>query len=106
MCGAALFAQYIREHNKPWVICNAVHDSCVFQVPMHPDNELDIALDTAEYWFTTGVMEYMEQKFNINFNLPLEIDFDIGLVWGDMIKWNFSKEELAEIKLKLTNKPY
>jgi DNA polymerase I-like protein with 3'-5' exonuclease and polymerase domains len=104
MCGAALFAQYIREHNKPWVICNAVHDSCVFQVPMQPDNELDIALDTAEYWFTTGVMEYMEQKFNINFNLPLEIDFDIGLVWGDMIKWNFSKEELAGIKLKLTNR--
>jgi hypothetical protein len=46
-------------------------------------------------------MEYMVDKFKINFNLPLEVDFEIGLKWGDMIKWNFSKVELEEIKRKL-----
>jgi len=103
MCGAALFAKYIRENNKPWIICNAVHDSCVFQVPKDPPNELDEALESAEYWFTTGVMEYMIKAFNINFNLPLEIDFDIGNGgWGDLIKWNFSKLELVDIKQRLT----
>jgi DNA polymerase I-like protein with 3'-5' exonuclease and polymerase domains len=102
MCGAALFAKYIRENNMPWSICNAVHDSCVFQVPFNSKDELDKALDAAEYWFTTGVTEYMINAFNINFNLPLEIDFDIGLKWGDMIKWNFSKRELQDIKSKLT----
>lgn len=99
MCGASLFARFIRENNKPWVICNAVHDSCVFQVPFAC---LDESLEAAEYWFTTGVMEYMVDKFNINFNLPLEVDFEIGLKWGDMIKWNFSKVELGEIKRKLS----
>jgi len=103
MCGAALFAKYIRDNNKPWIICNAVHDSCVFQVPQSPYDELDKALDAAEYWFTTGVMEYMVKAFNINFNLPLEIDFDIGVGgWGDLVKWNFSKAELADLKQRLT----
>lgn len=99
MCGASLFAKYIRENNKPWIICNAVHDSCVFQVPYAC---LDESLASAEYWFTTGVTEYMTEKFKIDFNLPLEIDFEIGIKWGDMIKWNFSKAELVEIKNKLT----
>ena len=98
MCGAALFSRYIREQNKSWKICNAVHDSCVFQVPY---NELEDALEQAEYWFTTGITEYMADIFEINFNLPLEVDFEIGLSWGSLQKWNFSKQELDAIKAKL-----
>ena len=98
MCGAALFNKYIREENKSWKICNAVHDSCVYQVPY---NELEDSLEQAEYWFTTGVMEYMAEVFDINFNLPLEVDFEIGLSWGSLQKWNFGKQELEIIKNNL-----
>jgi DNA polymerase I-like protein with 3'-5' exonuclease and polymerase domains/uracil-DNA glycosylase len=98
MCGGALFNKYIRDYNKLWKICNAVHDSCVFQVPY---NDLEEALEQADYWFTTGVMDYMAEVFDINFNLPLEVDFEIGLSWGSLLKWNFNKEELRVIKEKL-----
>ena len=98
MCGASLFSKYIREANKPWKICNAVHDSCVFQVPYE---QLEESLEQAEYYFTEGVMDYMAEVFDINFNLPLEVDFEIGLSWGSLIKWNFSKQELETIKNKL-----
>ena len=101
MCGASLFSKYIRESNKPWKICNAVHDSCVFQVPYE---QLDDALEQAEYYFTAGVTEYMTDVFDINFNLPLEVDFEIGLSWGSLYKWNFSKPELEVIKNKLRSK--
>jgi len=98
MCAAALFSKYIRENNKPWTICNAVHDSCVWEVPF---NNLEESLDVAEKVFTTDVMEYMANVFNINFNLPLEVDFEIGLEWGNMLKWNFAKDELVDITKKL-----
>ena len=98
MCGAALFSRYIRDNNKSWKICNAVHDSCVFHVPF---NELEESLEQAEYWFTTGITEYMTEVFEINFNLPLEVDFEIGLSWGSLQKWNFSKQELDVIKSNL-----
>lgn len=102
MMGAALFSKYIREEDKPWKICNAVHDSCVFQVPY--DN-LEDSLEQSEYWFTKGVTEFMGDVYNINFNLPLEIDFEIGIAgWGSLVKWNFNKQELESIKLKLRGK--
>ena len=95
MSGAALFSKYIRDNNKDWKICNAVHDSCVFQVPY---DQCEDALDQADYWFTTGVMDYMTDVFDIHFNLPLEVDFEIGLMWGSLIKWDFNKQELEKIK--------
>jgi DNA polymerase I-like protein with 3'-5' exonuclease and polymerase domains len=98
MCGASLFSKYIRDNNKSWKICNAVHDSCVFHVPYA---ELEESLKQAEYWFTEGITNYMIDVFDINFNLPLEVDFEIGLSWGSLHKWNFNKAELDTIKSKL-----
>ena len=98
MCGAALFSQHIRNENKDWKVCNAVHDSCVYQVPF---NDLEESLSAAEYWFTDGVMQYMTDVFDINFNLPLEVDFEIGLSWGSLQKWDFTKQELEIIKQNL-----
>lgn len=95
MLGAALFAEYIRQHKLPWMICNAVHDSCVYQVPY---DELEPSLEKAEYFFTEGVMSYMAQNFNVNFNLPLEVDFEIGLKWGDLSEWDYSTNHLALLK--------
>jgi len=101
MMGAALFSKYIRTENMPWKLCNAVHDSAVYQVPF---NDLEKSLEQAEYWFTKGVTEFMGDVYDINFNLPLEVDFEIGLVWGSLLKWNFNKQELETIKLKLMEK--
>lgn len=98
MCGAALFSQFIRNEKKSWKICNAVHDSCVYQVPYA---ELEESLSAAEYWFTEGVMLFMTDVFDIYFNLPLEVDFEIGLSWGSLQKWNFGKQELDIIKKNL-----
>jgi len=97
MLGAALFSDYIREHNKPWVISNAVHDSCVYLAPY---DELAESLKQAEQCFTDGVMSYMTEHFEIDFNLPLEVDFELGLKWGDLEKWNYSPEHLIELKAK------
>jgi len=94
MIGAALFADYVREHNKPWVLSNAVHDSCVYLVPY---DELEDSLNTAEDLFTDGVMGYMTKNFGINFNLPLEVDFELGLRWGELEAWDYSPNHLVEL---------
>ena len=91
-----MFADFIRTHEKSWLVCNAVHDSCVYQVPYE---ELAESLKQAEYFFTDGVMSYMTKHFGVVFNLPLEIDFEIGLKWGDLEEWNYSQAHLTEIKL-------
>lgn len=97
MLGAALFADYVRQHKKPWVISNAVHDSCIYLVPY---DELAESLKQAEYYFTDKVMETMTDKFGIDFNLPLEVEFELGLKWGELEKWNYSPEHLVELKEK------
>ncbi len=96
--GASFFAQFIQDHKKPWFIQNSVHDSAVFQVPY---SDLDEALEVAEKCFSTDLMEYMHDAFGIDFILPLECEFEIGLTWGDLVKWDFAKEELDAIKTKL-----
>jgi DNA polymerase I-like protein with 3'-5' exonuclease and polymerase domains len=91
--GAALFNEYIYKEKKSWFVQNAVHDSAVFQVPF---DEVVEATAAAEYWFTTGVQEYMTEYFGIEFNLPLEIEFEMGLKWGDMLKYDWNPLKLEE----------
>lgn len=98
MVGAALFANYIRKHKKPWYLTNAVHDSAIFTCA---PAELREALRVAETCFTTDVMDYMNLKFGINFNLPLEVEFEIGTKWGELHKWDYSEADLQEILTKL-----
>lgn len=96
--GTAIFSEYIHTHKKPWFIQNSVHDSAVFQVPY---SDLDEALVISERCFSTDLMQYMTDAFGINFILPLETEFEIGLRWGELIKWDFAKEELDTIKANI-----
>ena len=102
MLGAGLFAEYIRDNKKPWVISNAVHDSCVYQVPY---GEVEESLAQAEHFFTEEVMSYMTKHFEVKFNLPLEIDFEIGLKWGALKEWDYSQSHLNTIKQELLEGP-
>lgn len=95
MIGAALFAEFIRSNERKWEVVNAVHDSCLYLVPY---DELEESLEVAERLFTERLQEYMTEHFGIEFPLPLEVEFEIGIKWGDLEKWNFNLAELEEIK--------
>lgn len=97
MLGACLFAKAIRSNPEyhHWIICNAVHDSCVFEVPI---DELETALQVAEKSFTTDLMDYMNGVWGIDFICDAQIDFDIGTKWGELTAWDFSVSKLNEIK--------
>lgn len=91
---AALFQAEIEREKYPWYIQNAVHDSCIMQCPIA---HLKEALERCEHWFTTGSMEYSSNVFGINFNVPIEVDFEIGLRWGSLHKWDFTEQSLREV---------
>jgi len=95
MLGSAIFAEEIRNQNLPIYIENAVHDSCIF---LTTADFLEKALELAEDCFLRRAMEHGSQIWDINFNLPLGVDFEIGTKWGELTRWNFAPSELAEIK--------
>lgn len=100
MLGACIFAKAINDNPayKNWIVCNAVHDSCVFEVPFE---ELDEALVVAERCFTTDMMDYMNAVWGIDFIVPTQIDFEIGTKWGELKGWDMSLKSLEEIKAGL-----
>jgi DNA polymerase I-like protein with 3'-5' exonuclease and polymerase domains/uracil-DNA glycosylase len=101
MLGAAFFAEEIRNKQLPIKIQNVVHDSCVFSAPLE---FLPQAVEIAEQCFLYRVMEHMTQIWDINFILPLGIDFEIGTHWGDLEKWNFNPQELQDIIANIKEK--
>ena len=87
---ATLFARHIEEHGRDWKIQNVVHDSCVYQVPIA---ELRESLGVAERCFTADVMRVITDVWGVEWNCPLEIDFEFGLKWGELQKWDFTDPE-------------
>lgn len=85
MLGAAFLADYIRENNKTWRVVNAVHDSTL---TIGKISELEEILRVTEECLTTKVSDYMSLVWGIEFNLPIEVDAEVGFSWGDMIKWD------------------
>ena len=101
MIGATLFMrECVRPQKKNWILQNAVHDSAVFQVPVE---EIPEAVQAAEHWFSTGVMEFMNAVWGIDFILPLEVEMEIGLKWGELDKWNYHPSSLVEIQSDIRN---
>lgn len=93
--GASNLLRYIRKNKKDWLMCNVVHDSCIVDIPYA---DIDEYIAVAEPLFTTDVMDYMNSLWDIDFILPLEIDFDLGTKWGELIGWDFSPTGLTTIK--------
>lgn len=92
--GANNLRQYIKRNKKDWKMCNVVHDSAIVDLPL--DDMFEYA-EVAEKLFTTDVMDYMSSLWDIEFNLPLEIDFDFGRKWGELKAWDFSPTSLKSI---------
>jgi DNA polymerase-1 len=91
--GAAMFCDWLIEEGKwhphptkeCWQLQDVVHDSLVIQVPVEDVPE---ALRELKPWFTNKLMEKMVETWGVDFNIPLEVDFEIGLRWGEIEAWD------------------
>jgi len=93
--GCGLFAKWLWDNpDKDWKLINMVHDSFMIDAPM--EDMFDVVA-LMEEMFTNGVMDYMSEHLGCSFNCPLEIDFEIGLKWGSLQKWDFNPAELQRI---------
>lgn len=107
--GAAMFCEWIIENDKwhvhptkeCWLIQDVVHDSCVLQVPIEDVPEVVAAIQP---FFTSKLMERMTEVWGVNFNIPLEIDFEVGLKWGEMKSWDSTNLHLDYIMNRLHKK--
>jgi DNA polymerase I-like protein with 3'-5' exonuclease and polymerase domains len=98
--GATIFMDWIEDHGKDeWMIQNVVHDSCVYQVPIP---EIEESIRVAEASFTTGVMGFMHEHWGVNFLCPIDVEFEVGLDWGHLDKWDGTKPNLDQIIKNLT----
>ena len=46
---------------------------------------------------TDGVQEYCTKHFNVNFNLPLSIDAEIGTKMGDLQGLNMTEKQFNKV---------
>jgi hypothetical protein len=91
--GAAMFSEWLIEEGKwhvhpdksCWLLQDVVHDSLVMQVPLE---EIPEALHVVQPFFSTKLMDRMTKVWGVNFNIPLEVDFEIGLKWGNLMPWD------------------
>lgn len=96
--GAYNFLEYIWDNDKDWKIQNLVHDSCIFQVPMH---EVAEAIMILESIFVDKAMEHMT-RMGVKFNLPLGIDIEAGhILWGSLEKWKGTREHAEALQQKV-----
>jgi len=70
----------MRKDNLQSVIVNSVHDSIV--IDTYPDEEELVR--TAIYNTEQQLREVFLQKFEVDFNVPLELDCKIGNNWMDL----------------------
>lgn len=102
MIGAWLVSKYIRDNNKNWTMCNAVHDSLVLTMPYEDFSVKH--LQDIEDCMSIKNMEYMNAVWGIEFNLPIGVDIEYGLKWGDMKKILPVEKELEAAKKYLEEK--
>ncbi len=95
LIGAQIWLDYIEDNKKDWVITNIVHDSCVTEIPI---DDIEEATEAAEKCFTVLMMRRIADEWGVEFICPLEVEFEFGVRWGDMNKWDFSHAHLQQIK--------
>jgi uracil-DNA glycosylase family 4 len=100
MIGMFSFMQYIFDNNLEdrWLIQNVVHDSCLVQVPWE---DAKAALDVMSKYFVKEMQRYIEVNWQCELAVDIEIEFEIGLQYGALEKWDGRKKTLDKILLKL-----
>jgi len=90
------FMQYIFENNleDKWLIQNIVHDSCLVQVPFY---DLKEVLSVMKKCFVKGMQTYIENNWNCKLPIPIEMEFEIGLKYGNLIGWDGRLQTLEAI---------
>ena len=98
--GMFTFMQHVFDHNleERWLIQNVVHDSCLVQVPWEDAKE---ALAVMSKCFVKDMQTYIETTWNCSLPIPIEMEFEIGLKYGALDKWDGRKKTLDDILAKL-----
>jgi len=65
-------------------LINTVHDSAVAEVK---DDEAEIFTEIAEYAHVPVVVEYLKKVYDIDFNVPLEVEVQMSENWNDSQAW-------------------
>lgn len=104
MLGAALASRHILENGlhreDSWGLLseNYVHDSIQFSVKPEYCAK---AIKLIKPFLTTEVQKYCTKHFNIQFNLPLDVDVEIGVKLGELHKLDFTKESYQKAMKEL-----
>lgn len=98
--GMFSFLQFLldKELERKWLIQNVVHDSCLIQVPWQ---DIEKALAAMQHYFVVGMSDYIKKYFDFTLPLPIECELEIGLKYGDLIKWDGRSVTLPKILEKL-----
>lgn len=86
---------------KTWKLFNVVHDSCESEFPIKDLIEYATA---SEYYFTTGVTEYIKKHWGYEMAIPLEVEYEFGFRLSEMEKWDFSNEHIENIQANLVKR--
>ncbi|MCX6897022.1 MAG: DNA polymerase, partial [Verrucomicrobia bacterium] len=89
-----VYHRYKDRKEFPMRIFNTVHDSVMFYCSY--DHVLE-CIELIQYSFTDRVMQQMNTDFGIDFQIPIEIDFEIGASLGQMTKYDHKLSDLYEI---------
>ena len=100
--GVFTFIQYIFDHNleERWLVENVVHDSCLVQVPWE---DAKIALAAMSQCFVKDMQDYIEAHWGCHLPIEIAMEFEIGLKYGALEKWDGRKKSLDNILNTLEN---
>lgn len=105
MIGVCVLTDYLIKNNleKRWLIENVVHDSCLIQVPFE---DIEKSLSILQWCFVEGMAGYLKSYFGIDLPLPIECEFEMGIQYGDLLKWDGRPSTLQNILSELKGKAH
>ena len=74
----------MKAENMKSFLINTVHDSSVAEV--HPE-EIELFKEIGELSGVSVVKEYLKKIYNIDFNVPLEVEVQLSKNWADTSDW-------------------
>jgi len=70
----------LKEKELESFIVNTIHDSIIMEV--HPA-EVEAVEELGRYAFVYGVVEYLKDVYDVEFNVPLDIEAKFGRYWNE-----------------------